>query len=63
MQQYDLANLKSEFDKLDIDKLSELDAAKLKPFPTPKIFSLLVLTLLPHWCQILRPWIMPVPDY
>ena len=30
----DLANLKSEVDKLDIGKLSELDADKLKPVPT-----------------------------
>ena len=29
-----MINLKSEFDKLDIDKLSELDADKLKPVPT-----------------------------
>ena len=29
----DLANLKSEVDKLYIDKLSELDADKLKPVP------------------------------
>ena len=29
----DLANLKSEVDKLDIDKLSELDGDKLKLFP------------------------------
>ena len=28
-----LANLKSEVDKLDIDKLTELDADKLKPVP------------------------------
>ena len=30
----DLANLKSEVDKLDIDKLSELHADKLKSIPT-----------------------------
>ena len=29
----DLANLKSEVDKLDIDKLAELDADKLKLVP------------------------------
>ena len=29
----DLANLKSEVDKLDIDKLAELDADKLKLAP------------------------------
>ena len=29
----DLANLKTEVDKLDIDKLAELDADKLKPVP------------------------------
>ena len=29
----DLANLKSEADKLDIDKLAELDTNKLKTFP------------------------------
>ena len=29
----DLANLKSEVDKFDINKLSELDADKLKPGP------------------------------
>ena len=29
----DLANLKSAVDKLDIDKLTELDADKLKPVP------------------------------
>ena len=29
----DLANLKSEVDKFDINKLSELDADKLKPAP------------------------------
>ena len=29
----DLANLKSEDDKLDIDQLSELDPDKLKPVP------------------------------
>ena len=29
----DLANLKSKVDKLDIAKISELDADKLKPFP------------------------------
>ena len=29
----DLANLKSEFDQLDIDKLAELDANKLKLAP------------------------------
>ena len=29
----DLANLKSEVDKLDIDKLSDFDADKLKPVP------------------------------
>ena len=33
-KKYDLANLKSEVDKLDIDKLCELDVAKLKPVPT-----------------------------
>ena len=33
-KKYDLANLKSEVDKLDIEKLSELDVAKLKPVPT-----------------------------
>ena len=33
----DLANLKSEVDKLDVDKLSELDADKLKSVPTDLI--------------------------
>ena len=30
----DLANLKTEVDKLDIDKLAKLDADELKPVPT-----------------------------
>ena len=29
----DLANIKSEFDNLDIDELAKLDARKLKPVP------------------------------
>ena len=33
MEQVLIANLKSEVDKLDINKLSELDADKLKPVP------------------------------
>ena len=33
LKKTDLANLKSEADKLDIDKLTELDADKLKPVP------------------------------
>ena len=28
-----------------------------------KIFLLLVLTLLPHWCNILRPYIVSIPSY
>ena len=30
---------------------------------TPKTCWLLVFTLLPHWCKILRPYLVPVPSY
>ena len=29
----------------------------------PKTFWLLVLTLLPHWCKISRPYLVSVPNY
>ena len=29
----------------------------------PKTFSLLVLTFLPHWCKILRPYLESVLNY
>ena len=33
----DLADIKSEFDNLDIDELAKLDARKLKPVPVDLI--------------------------
>ena len=31
--------------------------------PTIETFWLLVLILLPHWCKISRPYLLPVPNY
>ena len=30
---------------------------------TPKTFWVLVIILLPHWCKILRLYLVPVPNY
>ena len=49
----DLANLKSEADKLDIDELSELDADKFKP----------VLTDLRKLSDVVKNYLVKKKDY
>ena len=49
----DLANLKSEADKLDIDELSELDADKFKP----------VLTDLRKLSDVVKNYVVKKKDY